>query len=174
MKKEKIRFCKYCGGQIDMNQKQCTSCGKKFFKASRIISLRVLCIVELVAILLLTYTSIYWYYFYRINYRNAKEYYEIIKTQSQEIETLELKNSEYIKADKILIDEYDKLQIEYEKTVIDSIGLDAYQEDFAYYTNTGSKYHKLSCSYLKNSSTLYGDNINSLKAFGYSPCELCY
>lgn len=44
--KEKIRYCKYCGGQIDSNHK-CTSCGKQYisFKTVYIITVTILCIL---------------------------------------------------------------------------------------------------------------------------------
>ncbi len=31
-KKSKVRFCKFCGGQIDAQSKKCVGCGKQYFK----------------------------------------------------------------------------------------------------------------------------------------------
>lgn len=41
-----------------------------------------------------------------------------------------------------------------------------------YVTNTGEKYHKSNCSYLKKSKIQI--NLSEAKAQGYTPCSRCY
>lgn len=40
-----------------------------------------------------------------------------------------------------------------------------------YITNTGKKYHRSGCSYLKKSQSAI--SVNSAKAQGYTPCSRC-
>ena len=40
-----------------------------------------------------------------------------------------------------------------------------------YITNTGKKYHRSSCSYLKKSKSAI--SVSSAKAQGYTPCSRC-
>lgn len=47
----KQRFCKYCGGAIDSETKQCTSCGKQFFKAPKASSSKLIATIVVFALL---------------------------------------------------------------------------------------------------------------------------
>lgn len=51
--------------------------------------------------------------------------------------------------------------------------LEMYQDDFAYVTRMGSKYHKLNCYHIENAD-LFIDTIQELKQSGYEPCSDCY
>ena len=42
---------------------------------------------------------------------------------------------------------------------------------WVYITNTGTKYHKAGCSYLKSSKQV---SLSDAKAWGYEPCSRCY
>lgn len=43
---------------------------------------------------------------------------------------------------------------------------------FCYVTNSGTKYHKENCSYLKKSATKL--TVSQAKSSGYTPCSRCY
>lgn len=45
--KRKIRFCKLCGGKLDINNK-CKKCGKQYFKFNRIIFLYIIIIILII------------------------------------------------------------------------------------------------------------------------------
>ena len=51
-KREKNRFCKFCGGQIDIQTKKCIGCGKQYFKGIKVS--KSLIIVLTLSILILT------------------------------------------------------------------------------------------------------------------------
>lgn len=42
---------------------------------------------------------------------------------------------------------------------------------YVYVTDTGSKYHKAGCSYLKSSNKI---TLSDAKNWGYTPCSRCY
>jgi len=42
-----------------------------------------------------------------------------------------------------------------------------------YYTPKGAKYHRLGCSTLSRSKTVYSCTIEKAKAMGLEPCKVC-
>lgn len=182
-RKGKIQYCKYCGGKIDNATKQCTSCGKGSFIKRHSSS-----IVIILLTILLTATFIFAICLVTQNI-NLKEKITLLESSNSELVqtvsdlTLELstlsENYTLLETSKNELEtSKNELETEYKentRAMIDAIWeLGDYQNDFAYVTAAGEKYHKKSCSILLNEKTLYCDTIYKLKQSGYSPCLICY
>ncbi len=165
----KTRYCKYCGNEIDNITKVCSSCGKgSFFRrhgfsVSTIIFALLFMFSCVVSVILI------------IQNVSLKANIETLKTSNDELKAAVSSLSEEFDD---LTKSYDALESKYEentKGMIDAIyELNDYQNDFAYVTQVGEKYHKRSCFIVSDIKTLHCNTIIELKQQGYEACLLCY
>lgn len=174
--KGKIRYCKYCGGKINNITKQCSSCGKVSFlrKYASTIAITLLTLLLIAASVLIVLLII----------QNTKLNDDITLLDNSNVElqqtvsdlTLEL--STLTENYTLLESSKNELETKYKentRSMIEAIyELSDYQNNFAYVTEAGTKYHKKSCSILFNVDTLYCDTIYELERNGYTSCLICY
>lgn len=167
-------YCKKCGNVIDDNTKICTGCGKKYFNFKRLFNNNVL-FVSCIIIFLLCFLG---YTFYQVN--TVKQFKDKLNKANEENSIQSIKNMELIaqnneerKTIAKLEDDISYKDALIENSVKESQELKAYQQCFAFITDTGKKYHKRSCSHIKNRN-IYYDTIVDLQNQGYTPCKDCY
>ena len=148
-KKAKVRFCKFCGGQIDAQSKKCVGCGKQYFKGIKFN--KFLTTVLILSIVVLTSVILNIVQLVEINELNEdKEYYKK-KSVDQQTQISNL-NKEIKEKDN---------------------DLDFYQEYAVIVNDNSKKYHLHGCNDLGNSSfRIY--NVTQAKNLGYSECSKCY
>lgn len=173
-KKSKQRYCKYCGGAIESEEKKCTRCGKQYFKLKlprKAFGYRI----TIFALVVLLGANIIQFIQQReqikelettINeqQRNLDGKVDIIRSYIQQVDKLEKENSE-LAAKSAFFDKYVVLVI-----------------------NDGTnKYHKYDCSkVLKSAGEIWWQEtksgveytfwiyiLNTAKSLGYSPCTEC-
>ena len=159
----KIRYCKYCGGQIDSKTKICTKCGKNFAKFKKI----ALFTYIIISIFAITSLSTLFVLYYNKTDNLVTENNDLNK------EIVEIKGKY-----KELHDSFDKISYNYDVLQDDynniKLELNYYQKDFAYVTPNGEKYHKPTCNTLNNSDEIFGDTIWFWESKGYKKCSICY
>lgn len=158
MSRNKKRFCKYCGCEIDSDKKICTGCGHTFFHIKKVP------IVAILLILCITFGSISVYlYISNRSLQNELSYNK--ELVSKQRKTIENNAANYEK-------NYDQLLVikgKYEMM------LNRYKNDFAYVVANGVKYHTYDCTFIENSkSDIYCGTIQELREQGYSECSVCY
>lgn len=166
----KIRYCKYCGGEIDSKTKICTQCGKNFARFKKI----MLIIYIVLSAIFIGITSTLLIISYRKIDNICSENDDLKMKVEQLTNSNEVINNEFVKLSKeneSLKDKYEEQTLKYSD---DLFTLNWYQNDFAYGTENGEKYHKLTCSTLMNSNVVYGNTIEMWKRNGYEECSLCY
>ena len=167
MNKEKIRFCKYCGSEINMEEKICTGCGKQFFSAKKSIipAFKFCFVLMFIASIIVNI----WFFF---NYKEV----ESLKSELFQLEAERDAARTSLDNMKKL---YDKLEKDYKASEDKRIKYTnlymQYKIDCAYITATGEKYHTYDCAYIQNCNTkIYVDTIYDLKKQGYYQCSECY
>ncbi|MBR2897370.1 MAG: zinc ribbon domain-containing protein [Oscillospiraceae bacterium] len=152
-KKKKVRYCSRCGSLIDSQTKQCTGCGKKYFKGIRFnkVSWIVLSfsLVLLAAIAVITYQ----------HKENASLEEKIIGLQRQNSTLQGQRNvfTEMFEAEKR------KMSIEMKSF------------DVAIVPDDGTKkYHKYGCSEIDTSDGIWIYNIRKAMSKGYYACAKCH
>lgn len=171
MSKDKKRFCKYCGNEIDPKEKVCTGCGKKFFNIKVFFS-KITIIILLICLLVSVASNI-------IFIKRISEYQAEIVNLSEELFKVEANLKTKETSLNTLHDSYKKLESEKKNTFKEFLEatylLGDYQNDFAYVTSAGSKYHKRDCTFIKSAtSTIYCGTIIDLTRQGYKACSECY
>lgn len=147
-KKLKVRFCKFCGGQIDTQTKKCSGCGKQYFKGIKFN--RFLTTVLILSLLIISSIILNIVQIVKINELNADIEYYTQKSSEQQtrIATLE-KNIKERNND-----------------------LDFYLKYAVIVNDNSKKYHAHGCNDLEDSSfRIY--NISQAKNLGYSACSKC-
>ena len=167
MSKEKIRFCKYCGSEIDINEKICTGCGKEFFSVKRSILPAFKILLSLAFIISIVINV--WLLFYYMDTTDLKS--ELFQLEAErDAARTSLNNLKGLYNDL----EKDYKTSENERIKYASLYM-AYKNDFAYITATGEKYHAYDCTYIQKCNTeIYVDAIYDLKKQGYYQCSECY
>lgn len=147
-KKSKVRFCKFCGGQIDAQTKKCSGCGKQYFKGIKFN--RFLTTVLILSLLIISSIILNIVQILKINELNADIEYYTQKSSEQQtrIATLE-KNIKERNND-----------------------LDFYLKYAVIVNDNSKKYHAHGCNDLEDSSfRIY--NISQAENLGYSACSKC-
>lgn len=150
-KKSKVRFCKFCGGQIDAQTKKCSGCGKQYFKGIKLnkflITVLILSLVIISSVILNIVQMIE-----TNELKDDKEYYKQ-KTEEQQTQISKL-NKEIREKEN---------------------HLNYYEKYAAIVPNNGSKkYHIHGCEDLDDSSSFWIYNYNAAEERGYSACSKCY
>lgn len=168
--KSKIRFCKLCGSLIDPDTKNCTGCGKQYFRfviKPYAIILSAICLVFLVT------TTIYYvrseHYKHKIEKLNESisEIENTITRKDSTIANLKAENAMYL------------TQIEKLKTKNEDLSgkLSFYDSHVVFIPNNNSDlYHKYDCflfALVKETTPFWAFNTEQAKSKGYSPCLMC-
>ncbi len=148
-KKLKVRFCKFCGGQIDAQTKKCSGCGKQYFKGIKFN--KFFTTVLMLSLVIITSIILNIVQFVEMNELNANiEYY---KQKTDE------KQTQISKLNKEIREKDDDLDFYHKYAVI--------------VNDSSKKYHLHGCSDLGDSSfRIY--NVSQAKNLGYSECSKCY
>jgi hypothetical protein len=166
----KLKFCKHCGSQIDMNTHTCTGCGKKVFGLPKLSKQKVWNVFSIILIVIFAGFSLYNYwvagsYQDKLD-RSLKENASLTeKFESQSLQIKTLQRSLEIKEDtkQQLYAQVGKLQEE----------ANFLENKIAFVTPTGTKYHRYGCQYIKD-SRYWAYNIEQMSSRGYTPCEVCF
>jgi hypothetical protein len=165
MRKEKIRYCRDCGGLIDNKTKKCTACGRQFFKLN--ISKILLAVLTLTIIAGL---SAYNAYQYNIITTKNNTISELI-TENQSLNSTISAKESHINS---LIDTCNEYKNKYSnaRDFIDKCAV-VYEVDSEYYhSNTCLEAYRTRRKEDNWSYWIY--NINAAKSKGYSPCPSCH
>lgn len=140
------RFCSKCGGEINVKTKQCTKCGKQYFKGFSKIGIALVLVSIFLAI-----SIIFNVWQIEVN----KVYKETLKEQELSLSGLQ---SDLI-----------QMKVEYEAE------LSLYHEHVVCVPDGGSSYHKYGCSYLMlfDKSDFLIFSVDGAKAAGYYACPHC-
>ncbi|MBQ9097039.1 MAG: zinc ribbon domain-containing protein [Clostridia bacterium] len=148
-KKVKIRFCKFCGGQIDSQTKKCTGCGKQYFKGIKFNKFLTAVLILVVALLVSIILNIV--QFVKIDSLNGYKQYYMERGLHYQSEIADLR--------KEIKDKNNKLNF-YEKYAV-------------IVPDDGSKkYHIYGCDDLDTSS-FWIYNYNAAEQEGYYACSKC-
>ncbi len=148
---KKKRFCKMCGGLIDLETKKCTSCGKQYFKFPKI---NIGIMISMIICLILLASNIVTFVMLVQSNSTISEQKRVISRQKSDITLLKedvntYKNNAKIYSEKAkFLDDYIVL-----------IG------------EKNNKYHKYDCADFQGSFHAY--NISAAKAEGYRACSKC-
>ena len=179
----KLRFCKHCGSTIDPTTRQCTGCGKQYFrppvlrKKHLAIAAGVLACAAVV-FLVFNLSS-------RLNVAEAKveELSAQIAELNTDLATQEDIANRYIKSHSSLKSAFDGLQKNYDalrkENAMYREYLDYCEYYCAYVTITGGKisssiYHRLDCPYTEAADSLRILYIEFLESRDFTPCTYCY
>lgn len=142
---KKVRYCKFCGGEIDSEIKKCTSCGKQYFRMPKrfgVIVLAILCVILLGL--------------------NVLQYYEISAMRS-DLETAGYK----LNARDSLISSLNEKVSEY-KDIAEFM-----DNHIVIVSDDGTRmYHKYGCEDL-DLSYFWAYNTEAAESKGYYPCNKC-
>lgn len=150
-KKKKVKYCSRCGSLIDGETKQCTGCGKKYFKGIRFNKIFFIVLVFSIALITAIGFNIY-------------QYSEIDSLEWQ-VSNLESKKNKLQKEVDALEDEkwdnYWELKFfrDYAEIVPD---------------DNSRTYHKYGCSKLDTSDGFWIYNSEAAKGDGYKKCSACH
>lgn len=154
--KKKVRFCKFCGGEIDSKTKRCTSCGKTTNPLKRFFDAKFVKPVLLVIFSLCLICSV------------GVNIYSL-----QQIDTLEKKITTKDKKIRDLRTEYAKVKNEKNQLEQKANFMDNH---IVIVPDDGKgKYHKYGCNQLSNSSasSFWAYNTEAAKSKGYRACKEC-
>lgn len=168
--KKTAKFCKYCGNEIDSATKKCSGCGKQYFKLAKNTFFIISTVILAIAVIVMS-CVIY------TNNKTIALYQDRIGQWQEANEKLTeychvYKQREKMKQDKIdsLTNEgYDLAQMVYDITM----ELNSYHSLVAIFTETGEKYHKASCSHVRNRMVIVAP-VEWAKDNGLEPCKDCY
>lgn len=163
-------YCKKCGKIIDDDTNVCTGCGRKYFNIGQIFNWKFFLILILSISIML---NVYLTYFVKRYSNNIKMMNVKLADVTQAYDEKEIAYSKVRKDNKDL-----RQENLYNDELIDTLQeksseLNVYQKYFSFVAKDGKKYHKYSCSHIKNKDTLY-EAITVLERNGFTPCEDCY
>lgn len=175
--KKKVRYCSRCGSLINSETKQCTGCGKKYFKGIRFN--KIFFIVLSFSLALLAAIGFIIYQYNEINVLNEESssmqseisglnsrissLNSTISSLNSQISTLKTQKSNLEKK----VDD-----LEWEKTK-QGWDLDFYEEYAAIVTDASKKYHVYGCDDLDTSSFRI-HNTKQAENLGYYACSKCH
>ena len=174
----KLRFCKHCGSPIDPATRQCTGCGKQYFRppvlhkkhlAIAAAALACVAIVFLVSNLIAQKNSAQ----AQVDALNARitELESTVAEKERQIEVYKRNEDAYQVKLTRKSEEYDKLRKEntmYREHL-------RYCEYYcAYIIPNGQIYHRLDCPYAGATEDLVILYIDFLESKGCKPCSHCY
>lgn len=160
---EKSKFCSRCGGRIDNTTKQCTGCGKQYFKGFKLRG--VLCVILAV---LLTFSCI-------MNIGVYKKVSELdtsdeIQNLQNELNTLNSNHAKLAQENTNLKREIADLQGELDVCYLE---IDFIDEFVVFIEDDGTDlYHKYQCSKFVG-EYFWAFNVDAALERGALPCPLC-
>lgn len=163
----KKRFCKHCGGVIDIETKRCSSCGKQYgirrFVPKRF-NLFPILIISILGNAFFAKTT----YDYKQKYENKLEDWH----DSQE-SIVHLKSQQRRLEDSI---ESKEGIIEYYKETLESYSEECrfFDENSGIVTVSGEKYHTYDCWHWQTGNGFLIYNIAQAESLGYEPCLDCH
>ena len=179
----KLRYCKHCGSPLDPATRQCTGCGKQYFRPP-VLRKKYLAIAAGVlacaAIMLLVGNL--------VSQKNAAEAKaEELTVRVAELESAVAEKVEQIKSRDLTIGEY-MIELAKKNTEIGELKeesatyreyLDYCEMYCAYLTCSDGKisssiYHRLDCPYTETADYLRILYIDFLEEKGFKPCPHCY
>lgn len=174
----KLRFCKHCGSPIDPTTRQCTGCGKQYFRPP-VLRKKHLAIAAGVlacaAVALLIFNLI-------TQLHAAESKVEALNAQITDLNAkLEEQKDISLGKEKVnsaLKSTFDDLQKRYddlrEENTMNKELLSFYEEYVAFIGDSESMdYHKLPCPYMDAGEGISAYNISLLEEYGYEPCPYC-
>lgn len=151
-KKLSNKFCKKCGGKIDINTNQCLDCNHQYFKFN-------------IFVVLTTVLGIL-FSFSMYKFQNKQEDFKRVRKQQEEkIETLQTEVESYkttITAMREVLDKYQQKSDFLDEHIAIVV---SYEDD--------AKYHKYGCKYIQNKD-FWAYNTEAAEDRGFEPCKVCH
>jgi len=163
IKKVKIKYCSHCGSLINNETKQCTGCGKKYFKGIRFN--KIFFIVLSFSLVLLMAIAFIVYQYNEIN-----ELKEESSSKQSQINSLNSKISSLNSQISTLKTQKSKLEDEKWDNYYE---LNFYRDHSAIVTDGSKKYHVYGCDDLDTSSFRI-HNTKQAENLGYYACSKCH
>lgn len=160
----KQRYCKYCGGAIDNETKQCEKCGKQYFcfrviKKGLLIAAQFLLVLALIGVIIV---------------QNVQHNAEVADL-TEKVENLDLQLSRKESEMRYLNDDFSaaKSRLEFfdQHVVFMPLGESAFMDE--------NEYHKQSCSHFRKHLLLSAPadfcamDVEMAQYMGYRPCPDC-
>ncbi len=147
----KQKYCSKCGGLINNQTKVCESCGKQYFRLTRIFNKKnlptiILSILLIIAIVVIS--ALAW---------STDHYFKLYGDQLQETRNLEEKYDD-------LVDDW-----------VDLFGKVYFYEEYVVIVpdDGTNRYHVYGCDRLDKSDSFWAFNTEAAKVKGYKPCPYC-
>lgn len=159
------RYCKFCGGAIDIETKQCEKCGKQYFhfrvlKKCLLAAVQCLFVIALVSIIVVQY----------VQYKAA------ISSLTQKVEDLDMQiirnNSEMRNLQNKLSDAEARLEFFDKYVVFLPLGESQFMDE--------NEYHKQNCTHFKKHllfvfpAEFSAMDVEMAEYLGYEPCSDCF
>lgn len=145
----KMKYCKHCGGALDYD-KQCTECGKQYFRFNKSAFAILLLSIALTCSVSFGFIKIYkLQHEIGICETSISRKKDKISSLEAEIEELKEKNND-LQGKANFLDNY-----------------------IVFVVDNGEKYHSYNCTHFKNCKTYRAYNIEAAKSKGYEPCKVC-
>lgn len=168
---KKQRYCKFCGGAIDIETKKCEKCGKQYFRF-RITKKGVLATCQCLMVLALISVIILQYVQYNSNIAKHKAEITALTEKAEDLD-LELfrKNSEIKRMEQIFYNERSRLEFYDKYVVFVPLGESKYMDE--------DEYHKQDCLDFAAHRLLGGPgdfsalDVDLAEYMGYKPCPDC-
>ena len=185
VKEPKKKYCSRCGSLIDHQSKQCTGCGKKYFKGIRFNKFSVAITVLSLVIAALIGLNVFQYLY---NSWITEELYKkhiSIENLEVEIENLERKNADLkkevselkmkVQSQRITISNNDQAIERLRAEISEYTPLVRFCEEYVEVIgNDGTDtYHKYGCKYLDISQGFLILNTDAAKIGGFIECPYC-
>ena len=185
VKEPKRKYCSRCGAPIDPQSRQCTGCGKKYFKGIRINGFFVTVTVLSLVIAALIGLNVYQYLdsariqeelkIGRLKVENTEMDNEILKQQKEDLEgqisDLKTQNHEL----RLTMSGNDQAMERYQAEINEYKPIVEFCKDHVEIVpNDGTNYyHKFSCNHLDMSNGFLVFNTEAAKGRGYTECPYC-
>ena len=171
---KKQRYCKFCGGAIDIETKKCEKCGKQYFRF-RVTKKGILVTAQCLLVLGLIASIIFQYVQYVQYKSNIEEQKAEISALTEKVKDLDLqlfqKNSEIKRMEQIFSNERSRLEFYDKYVVFVPLGESKYMDE--------DEYHKQDCSHFRTHRFFSeaGDfsalDVDLAEYLGYKPCPDC-
>lgn len=161
---KKQRYCKFCGGAIDSENKQCEKCGKQYFRfrvTKKALLAAAQCLLALALVAVIVFQCV--------------QYKSDISVLTEKVENLDLqlsrKNSDMKYLQTLYSDAESRLEFYDQYVVFVPIGESKFMDE--------NEYHKQSCSHFKKHLLLSipadfcAMDVETAEYMGYKPCTDC-
>lgn len=192
VKQPKRKYCSRCGSLIDAQTKQCTGCGRKYFKGIKVNKFAVTTTLLSVVIAALIGLNVFQYLNNSGFHEEMRQKHITIENLEAENENVAKKNEDLVKENKDLEERISELRAQlqsqritltqneqaverYEARIEEYTPLVEFCKDYVEIIGNDSTnyYHKYGCKYLDMDQGFLVLNTEAAEAEGFTKCPYC-